>query len=747
MDCSTTQDFYELNRARLRESRQVVGQASSIKQLIECGRGDPVTGRRKGYLVGADNVQGGFFFKTKSIDECENHCDREDDCKFYQLEEAKEECLLKATDGTFKCNQDYEVGPKNRPSDQSAFTAGKTCTKPCSGESCKNVAKMLGHLIDFSIDPCRDFFAFSCSSKTRGSLPPVPPRRIEKFQDLIMNPPTGFEYVKNFYLSCTDRWPKNTTKEVFSSCIKDDGVCTLEEVKQFGFIYGFFFKIAQAFMKEYSFPASTPDWEKTSAGKDFTWWDFSADVLNKYYLLAACNLLGAIPGDDRADFFRSNVFLAPLVDSVATRDYDEKHTIYMVPLYIPESIVNCDVISCALYKKLMTGVFTSVGVTPGAQMDKDIEMVLEMEQDLGQITVEEGWRSGVRYTETEAHWTKKDFEKHGEKVTLAELYTEMPSVEWKTYLAEAFSKNTDFKITRSTEVWIPSKAMLRLLNTYLKETTSKRDQANFLMWRMIYQLGVDYLVTGFQANDDQMDVFSARFGNLKTRGDHCEAQIKILFPEVKNDMIIAKYIDSSQKQGIKEVFDKVGKEYLKIIDEQSWMSDKTKRKAKTKVKAMKLNVGVLSPKTPTYENLKRGIGKDAYFPNIFAIGNYRREAQVQALGKELKEHRPSIIQDEESWNAYYRPAYNDFAILAGLIDGFFGIGLKFDIPKALLYGGFRALGHEMMHGFDSRGRLNDEDGFRLDWWTKKENDEYEIRSQCLVGNPSIKKLAHLCVLD
>ena len=314
-------------------------------------------------------------------------------------------------------------------------------------------------------------------------------------------------------------------------------------------------------------------------------------------------------------------------------------------------------------------------------------------------------------------------EKHGEKVTLSE-----------NFLAEAFSKNADVTISRSTEVWIPSKAMLEKLNTYLTETVSKRDQANFLMWRMIYQLGVDYLVTGFQANNDQMDVFSARFGNLRTRGDHCEAQIKFLFPEVKNDMIIAKYIDSSQKEGIRKVFDEVRKEYLKIIDEQSWMSEKTKSKAKTKVNAMKLNVGVLSPKTSTYENLKNVIRTNTYFPNIFAIGNYRREVQVQNLGKEVKEHRQAD-QNEDSWNAHYRPAYNDLAILVGLIEGFIGIGLKFDIPKALLYGGFRALGHEMMHGFDNVGRLTDEDGFHVDWWMKAENDEYQSRSQCMVGNP------------
>ena len=109
------------------------------------------------------------------------------------------------------------------------------------------------------------------------------------------------------------------------------------------------------------------------------------------------------------------------------------------------------------------------------------------------------------------------------------------------------------------------------------------------------------------------------------------------------------------------------------------------------------------------------------------------------MGKELKAHRPVTLQNEDSWNAYYRLAYNDFAILAGLIDGFIGIGLQFDIPKALLYGGFEVLGHEMMHGFDNVGRLTDEDGFRLDWWAKAENDEYQSRSQCMVGNPFFLK--------
>ena len=736
VDCSTTEDFYRSNRKKGRAADPTqLGSAFSVQQVIDCARGDPVTGRRKGYLDGATNVPAPYDFKTGNIDECEDHCDRDDNCKFYQLEKENEECLLKATDGVFKCNQDYEVGPRNRPNDQSAFSAGQTCTKPCSGPDCSKVKAMLGHLIDFSVDPCRDFFAFACSTKTRGTTPPVAPRRIKIFQELVLRPPTGFEYIKNFFLSCTKRWPKNTTKEVFSSCIEDDGKCTEDELRPFGDIFVNFFKMANLFLHEYSFPAFTSNWGERPAGKDFEWWDLSAKVLDWFYLLAASNLLGSIPGDNRADFFRSNVFLAPLVDSVATRDYDERHTIYMVPQYIPESILQGDVFSLALHKKLMQVMFTSFGATPGPQMDEDIEMVLEMEQDVGAITVE---KLGTRYTKTEAHWTKEDFEKHGQKITVESLYAYMPSVEWQSYLVEAFSRNADVKISRSTEVWIPSINMLRQLENYLKKV-SKRDQANFLMWRMLYQLAVDYLVTGFETNDDQIDVFSAMFGNFDTREAHCIAQIKILFPEAKNDMVIAKYVDASQKAGIKDMFDKVRNVYLKIIDEQSWMSDRTKRKARKKVKDMKLNVGVFSPQTEKYKQLKQTIGVYTYFWNILHIGNYRRGVQVQNLGKDLKEHRPYGVC-ENQFNAYYMPYYNQFVILTGLIHGSLGIGLDFDIPKGLLYGGFKTLGHEMMHAFDDTGKLFDENGFRHNWWTEEENDEYKKRTQCLVGHLSLIEL-------
>ena len=61
---------------------------------------------------------------------------------------------------------------------------------------------------------------------------------------------------------------------------------------------------------------------------------------------------------------------------------------------------------------------------------------------------------------------------------------------------------------------------------------------------------------------------------------------------------------------------------------------------------------------------------------------------------------------------------NEFTILTGLQHQLLGIGLNFDIPAGLLYGGLTVVGHEMIHGFDDYGRFFDKDGLKFNWWRK-----------------------------
>merc|ERR1711934_528093 len=85
------------------------------------------------------------------------------------------------------------------------------------------MGKMMEHLVDFTVDPCDDFYAFSCSAKTRGSKSPFPRREIPTKEDLVRDPPKKFEYMRKFYHSCTKINSRFSTEEVFEKCVEADG--------------------------------------------------------------------------------------------------------------------------------------------------------------------------------------------------------------------------------------------------------------------------------------------------------------------------------------------------------------------------------------------------------------------------------------------------------------------------------------------------------------------------------------------
>ena len=70
------------------------------------------------------------------------------------------------------------------------------CSEPYSGEQNEPLSEMIKFLIDASVDPCDDFFAFACSEKTRGNKLPKTRRKNVDFKQLVKFPPTGFEYIQ-----------------------------------------------------------------------------------------------------------------------------------------------------------------------------------------------------------------------------------------------------------------------------------------------------------------------------------------------------------------------------------------------------------------------------------------------------------------------------------------------------------------------------------------------------------------------
>jgi len=147
-----------------------------------------------------------------------------------------------------------------------------------------------------------------------------------------------------------------------------------------------------------------------------------------------------------------------------------------------------------------------------------------------------------------------------------------------------------------------------------------------------------------------------------------------------------------------------------------------------KLNDVTITVGETTPQTPEYETLKQGITSNDYIGNILAIGKYRWETEVKGF---LEQKKIFNDVDEKDVNAFYAPDYNHVHIKTGLINGMLNLGFSLGFPPALLYGGFMVLGHELTHGFDTRGRLYDKQGNRLDWWEPSDEKDFLNRVECL----------------
>jgi predicted metalloendopeptidase len=90
-------------------------------------------------------------------------------------------------------------------------------------------------------------------------------------------------------------------------------------------------------------------------------------------------------------------------------------------------------------------------------------------------------------------------------------------------------------------------------------------------------------------------------------------------------------------------------------------------------------------------------------------------------------YRPAIGTD-----AWYSTIQNSVSIFAGILQA---VVYNSSLPLPLLYGSLGTIvAHEIIHGFDSNGRLYDADGNArlVDMWSREATEGFTRRTRCLV---------------
>lgn len=161
------------------------------------------------------------------------------------------------------------------------------------------------------------------------------------------------------------------------------------------------------------------------------------------------------------------------------------------------------------------------------------------------------------------------------------------------------------------------------------------------------------------------------------------------------------------------------------IEQLSWMSEETKKKAIAKWNTFTPKIGYPDKWRP-WEGLKTG--RDSYWANVAAARQFDYQWDLSKIGKPVDKTEWGMTP--QTVNAYYNPLQNEIVFPAAILQPPF-----FD-PKAdaaFNYGGIGAvIGHEMTHGYDDQGSRFGPTGNFENWWTPADAKNFQALTGKLV---------------
>ena len=248
----------------------------------------------------------------------------------------------------------------------------------------------------------------------------------------------------------------------------------------------------------------------------------------------------------------------------------------------------------------------------------------------------------------------------------------------------------------------------------------------YLRWHLLHAYAATSLPESF---DHENWNFYAHILNgaekQQERWKRCTSRVDLELGEALGQVYVAKYFPPEEKQRTLEMTLATEQAMDKDIASLDWMSAATKTMAKEKLHAVMNKIGY-PDKWRDYSKLDIVRGD--------ALGNEMRTRQFEVARDLAKIGKPVDKGEWQmtppTVNAYYDPQMNNVNFPAGYLQPPFFSGKEDDAAN---YGDMGStIGHELTHGFDDQGRQFDKDGNLKNWWTKDDERNFNDRADCMV---------------
>ena len=302
------------------------------------------------------------------------------------------------------------------------------------------------------------------------------------------------------------------------------------------------------------------------------------------------------------------------------------------------------------------------------------------------------------------------------KLPLSNLEKINPAFGWNRYLHA-----TDTPPVENLNVAVPDffKGLEAVFNQEDLPTIK-----TYLRWHLIHQMA-PMLPANFVAQN--FDFYGQKLQGqkeLQARWKRCVRSTDHQLGEALGQKYVQREFAPENKERTLRMVKDIESAMARDIDQLSWMSPETKRKAKEKLEEVANKIGY-PDKWRDYSNYEVIRGD--------AIGNYIRGTEFESRRQIAKIGKPV---DRSEWgmspptvNAYYNPQMNDINFPAGILQP------PYYDPKAddaVNYGDSGGvIGHELTHGFDDEGSQFDGQGNLANWWTEADRKEFDTRTACV----------------
>ncbi|XP_053987090.1 endothelin-converting enzyme homolog isoform X6 [Hylaeus volcanicus] len=329
---------------------------------------------------------------------------------------------------------------------------------------------------------------------------------------------------------------------------------------------------------------------------------------------------------------------------------------------------------------------------------------------------------------------RRDEEKLYNPMTLNELQRKAPFMSWVDYFQNA-TRLVNKKISSDATIvnFAPEYfvKLSKLVLEYNKTDAGKVILNNYLVWQTVRPL-TGCLSKPFR--DAYKGLRKALIGSegREEQWRYCVSDTDNAMGFAIGAMFVRDVFHGRSKPMAEQMIDQVRQAFTKNLKNLDWMDAETRQAAEEKANAITDMIGfpnfILDPNQldDLYRDLY--IKQNEYFQNTIRVNKYNLRKNLEKLDQPV--NKTTWIMTPPTVNAYYRPTKNQMVLPAGILQSPF---YDMENPSSLNFGGIGVvMGHELTHAFDDQGREYDLHGNLNQWWNNATIERFKNRTECFV---------------